>query len=261
MRSTAQGSFAAFLLLIPILAVPMLAVFGIPDFAPLVDSPLGSPDTAEFPRGDDAPPFNATTRLPDEEFPAVQRVAATELAAWPAQHVQPAVGETEQEQLARLRTLRQQQGVPHPAAPQPATTVPPVQFVSASSPSPFVPAETVEPAGAAAVAVETGTRPRSLDVVEPFPPHAPRPSATQPREFATAAQPLTWRGAVQRLNQMEIRNFRLEPGRTPDQFIFICSYTPRDNPRVSYRFEAEADEPLKAVEKVLAQIDSWLTSR
>jgi len=77
----------------------------------------------------------------------------------------------------------------------------------------------------------------------------------------TPSAPLTWRAAVQRLNQLEIRNFRLEPGRSADQFIFICSYTPRDNPRVSYRFEAEADEPLRAVEKVLAQIDSWLMSR
>jgi hypothetical protein len=72
---------------------------------------------------------------------------------------------------------------------------------------------------------------------------------------------LTWRDAVQRLNAMGIRNFRLEAGHQPSQFLFYCSYTPRDNARVSYRFEAEADEPLRAVERVLEQIDTWLAAR
>ena len=66
---------------------------------------------------------------------------------------------------------------------------------------------------------------------------------------------------MRQLNALEIRNFRIEPGRQPSQFIFICSYTPTDSPRVSYRFEAEADEPLKAVEKVLAQIGEWQQRR
>lgn len=72
---------------------------------------------------------------------------------------------------------------------------------------------------------------------------------------------LTWQRAVERLNGLDIRNFRLEPGHQLGQFVFICSYTPPDNPRVSYRFEAVADEPLKAVEKVLEQIVQWQQSR
>ena len=77
----------------------------------------------------------------------------------------------------------------------------------------------------------------------------------------TARDSLTWQGALRRLNELEIRNFRLEPSRQANQFVFICSYTPTDSPRVSYRFEAESEEPLKAVEKVLAQIDEWQQRR
>jgi hypothetical protein len=74
-------------------------------------------------------------------------------------------------------------------------------------------------------------------------------------------EPFTWQDAVDRLNALEIRNFRLQPGHRENQFSFVCNYTPSDSPRVSYRFEAEADEPLKAVEKVLEQIAEWQQRR
>ncbi len=77
------------------------------------------------------------------------------------------------------------------------------------------------------------------------------PPATQKR----AADKLTWRTAVQRLNKLGIRDFLLQPSDEPNVFHFSCSYTEPDRPRVSRRFEAEAEEPLQAVHKVLAQIE------
>ena len=77
----------------------------------------------------------------------------------------------------------------------------------------------------------------------------------------TRSEPLTWATAVERLNEFDIRNFRLEPGGRSGQFVFICSYSPPDAPSVSYRFEAGADEPLKAVEKVLEQVVEWRRQR
>lgn len=241
MRSTAQSSFAAMLLLIPILAVPMLAIFGVPDFAPVVESPLGTVDEDGRVAADDAPPFASAVQVPEPDFAAAAAAPAA-VAAWPAPGSVPG----DQSQLERLRAVRQAglQGTETGAGP--------VITAAASAPSPF---RAVEDVPAAA----------------PFPPQADRAAVLreppqQPPGFTLSpavsnGTTLTWRAAVQRLNQLEIRNFRLEPGRAADQFIFICSYTPRDNPRVSYRFEAEADEPLKAVEKVLAQIDNWLASR
>jgi len=73
--------------------------------------------------------------------------------------------------------------------------------------------------------------------------------------------PATWSAAVQKLNELGIRDYRLEPGSRPDEFLFSCSYSPPHNPRVSRRFEAEALDPLKAVIKVLQQVDEWNQSR
>ena len=89
---------------------------------------------------------------------------------------------------------------------------------------------------------------------------APERATADAREEAPR-ESLSWQGALRRLNELEIRNFRLEPSRQSNHFVFICSYTPTDSPRVSYRFEAESEEPLKAVEKVLAQIDEWQQQR
>jgi hypothetical protein len=247
MRSTAQSSFAAMLLLIPILAVPMLAIFGVPDFAPVVESPLG---TAE-----------AKGRLPAENAPPfVQPVAAqaAEFAPPPGSPGAVAAGPEsfpgEQQQSSRLQAIRRG-GLPH----QPTESAPivPVSAATPSADSPFRAAEEAEPVPFAA---QPGVIPPSQLPPRVMPPANTQSGFTTPA-VASSTAPLTWRGAVQRLNQLEIRNFRLEPGRTSDQFVFICSYTPRDNPRVSYRFEAEADEPLKAVERVLLQIDNWLASR
>ena len=73
----------------------------------------------------------------------------------------------------------------------------------------------------------------------------------------SAADALTWRAAVARLNELGIDRYRLSAGEQPNAFYFCCWYAPTSNPRVIYRFEAEADGPLKAVQDVLEQIDAW----
>lgn len=72
-------------------------------------------------------------------------------------------------------------------------------------------------------------------------------------------QRMTWQSATAQLNHLGIRNFRLEPGSSPTEFLFVCFFTPRENPNTTIRFEAEASEPLKAVELVLQQIQQTLT--
>lgn len=72
---------------------------------------------------------------------------------------------------------------------------------------------------------------------------------------------LTWREAVSRLNELGIQEFRLEPGSRRGAFYFACEFTPHRDARVTRRFEAEATEPLLAVQTVLRQIDEWLTRR
>ncbi|MEZ6066862.1 MAG: hypothetical protein R3B90_14420 [Planctomycetaceae bacterium] len=40
--------------------------------------------------------------------------------------------------------------------------------------------------------------------------------------------------------------------------MFICVRPPTQGSQVTHRFEAEATEPLVAVEQVLAQVEGWL---
>jgi hypothetical protein len=70
-------------------------------------------------------------------------------------------------------------------------------------------------------------------------------------------EPLNWRSAVARLNALGIHDYELQPGEREGDFHFSCRLVSRANPRVMMRFEAEAPDPLDAVAKVLAQIDDW----
>jgi len=69
--------------------------------------------------------------------------------------------------------------------------------------------------------------------------------------------PATWSAAVQKLNDLGIRDYRLAPGVRPQEFLFSCTYPQPHNPRISRRFEAESPDPLKAVIQVLQQVDEW----
>jgi hypothetical protein len=216
MRSGAHSSVGTILLLIPILAVPMLAIFGVPQFTPAVASPLMA-QREQQKNLDDAPSFSRNNQATD---PLVELAegTATELPAWADERDAAA---------ATLAQRRRNERVATSAA------------VEASVTSPFSAAGS-EPA-----------------------PRQGRPIArtVAPKTAATEFSGLTWKTAVQRLNELEIRNFRLEPGHQAQQFAFYCSFTPPETPRVSYRFEAEADEPLRAVEKVLQQIETWRAAR
>ncbi|MEX0718796.1 MAG: hypothetical protein WD066_19545 [Planctomycetaceae bacterium] len=129
----------------------------------------------------------------------------------------------------------------------------------------------VRPAAHAELApVTLGVSTRSLDGAERagLPRPERRPADRGPTERTPSgrtpvreAPPLTWTSAVERLKRFGIRDYQLSPGSRVDSFHFSCWYTPRDNPRVTKRFEDEASDPLRAVEKVLAQIDEWQDQR
>ena len=73
--------------------------------------------------------------------------------------------------------------------------------------------------------------------------------------------PLTWSGARRKLADLGIERFHLEPGLDRDEYLFVCMFTPGDDPQITQRFEAEAGDPLEAVRQVLTQIDGWLAER
>lgn len=89
-------------------------------------------------------------------------------------------------------------------------------------------------------------------------------SATMERGTPSSLQNgsiLTWRQASAKLNDLGVKNYHLERGVTEGTFLFVCMFSPGDSPQVVHRFEAEADDPLIAVNQVLQQIDRWMRSR
>jgi len=75
------------------------------------------------------------------------------------------------------------------------------------------------------------------------------------------ATSLTWRQASLRLSEMGITKYHLERGAAEGSFLFVCMFSPGDAPHIVHRFESEADDPLVAVNQVLQQIDRWMQNR
>jgi hypothetical protein len=73
----------------------------------------------------------------------------------------------------------------------------------------------------------------------------------------SASTEFTWTTAIDELNAEGVHNYRLTPGAQPGVFRFMCFVTSVESPRVSRRFDAEAGDPLEAVQQVLAQVADW----
>jgi hypothetical protein len=81
-----------------------------------------------------------------------------------------------------------------------------------------------------------------------------RTSAEAPTGSVNAT---SWRRAISRLNALGIQDYQLQPGERDGEFNFSCRFAARSNPHVIHRFEAEAADPLEAVNQVLRQLDDW----
>ena len=292
MRSGIHGTFATLLLMVPVLSIPALAIFGIPQFAPVVASPLDEGHNKDRERrvGQSARP--ATDGLPDdlEDAPEFGQDDVATLPGklgdsvpiprhapkeWDTERGAPAPysnGDVPRRLPKRsdesANTDRQFWGAGSSASELDNFTVrnglrnPDSQpFSGADRSADAAPLPSVPQRNPFQRAPIDGAD--ASDIPESY--HRPRDAGSDRGEVHqaddAAQAPLTWQNAVKQLNEFEIRNFRLERGHRENQFVFICSYTPSDSPRLSRRFEAEADEPLKAVEKVLEQIAEWQKRR
>ena len=77
-----------------------------------------------------------------------------------------------------------------------------------------------------------------------------------PRE--TGIQLLSWQDAANRLADLGIENYHLESGANPGTFLFVCLYRPAATPSVTHRFEAEGNDPLVAVNQVITKVNDWI---
>ena len=234
MSAKTGGSLATVLMSVPLAAIPLMAIFGIPQFTTVVASPdnagrdiiiepdanLGQPldSVSNHQRSteifDDAPPFssNATVSAPSLLNPFDSETSRGAAVTTDPRSEQETAGNTD------VGTG----GVDWPEQ----------QFGAGQG-------DTLSD-GHAIFADEIET------------------DSTASASLPADPHPMSWRTATRRLQELGIDNYHLERGQSLESFLFVCSFEPAGTTNVVMRFEAEADEPLTAVNDVLEQIDRWL---
>jgi hypothetical protein len=281
-----SNGFATILLLVPVLAIPALAIFGLPQFTPVVASPLAEREQNEnsFSRGDDelfedldeigskrkgpgSSRIGSKNRAPKKLRQFAPSNAADSSSGWPdATDIDSNVQDEPKAPSRRLQPRNQEKfaGMTNPEGDlqlgspsriSPGNSTNPRRRSLDSEPAPL-PTESYN---------DNNLLQAGYEQEEPAPPprvtQKDKPKGKLPSNSKVAnnqdAGALTWQAAVERLNELGINDFRLEPSHQAGQFMFICTYLSPDAPNVAYRFEAVADEPLKAIANVIEQIVDW----
>jgi hypothetical protein len=254
MRSQSGSSLSTFIFLVPLLGVPLMAIFGVPQFVPVIASSASDaaarPETTRRSRGvgESAAATERAARVvesrEDEQFEDLFRPARSitrdsrplqgEPVGREIKYVETSRGTdiwltqtSAEEQAADLFSDR----LPHPASSDRNGVSTPMRSSKSMLTS---------------QSQQTGES-------------SNRRITTSPME--QSVQGLTWREAVRQLNELGIQEFRLEPGRQLGEFYFACEFSPDRDARITRRFEAEAKEPLLAVAAVLRQINEWMPKR
>lgn len=255
MSTKSGGSFATILLALPLTAIALMGVFGVPEFA----SVIASPDRSDLQRR----PFGGSSdnRDYDPYYDAQRdypREAGFDPRRDPFADDAPAFGESGSAPARRVDDRDRYYSGDRPAERY-AEASPDARYAQTS----------------ASPAAERAYDSRATSVPNGNPFMAPASSDSRPmaradhrspnwdERTASAAttQAMDWRGAARKLADMGIDRYHLERGSTPDSFLFVCLVTPGDNTNVTHRFEAEHTDPLAAVGQVLQQVDGWLQQR
>lgn len=233
MPSRSGGPFATLLMFVPLVAVPLLAVFGVPKFPSLNASPTNGSDDFSF----DEPAWE-TDQPSQDVLAAADSRSRFSRDAPPFRH-----GTENGEPVGHsndpfAETPGADWDPPRDAldgwALEPNSDTPPAQSSDAE-------ASLGEPVEADEFAFAAENAAREVP--------------------AEPAGELTWQSAVQRLRDCGIDHYQLQPGHQPDLFHFSCLLEPAESPRVIHRFEAESSDPLGAVADVVTQIETFLARR
>jgi len=254
-----QGLFATLLMLVPMTAVPIMAIVGIPQFVPQAVSSTEHPVAfksvvQESRAGRSAAPFSRAIAISGRGSDLFEPYA-------PASGNPPAVDWLDPLAGIRGRPSHRPSDLPDSRmAPESEHSM--VQTAALrSSRSGAADSQTVF---ATHSLTENASSADDLfaPAVSDREPGSRYIRATSLRSESGASRPpqspsLTWQQASTRLEELGIHHFDLVRGSRPGEFRFMCLVTSTDDPRISRRFEAEAGDPLLAVERVLLQIESW----
>ena len=230
--SNVAGALTSLLMSLPLVAVPCLAVFGLPSIGPATagadadeslelapQGELGSPAATP---GDSTGLEAAFTPIVDASGPGDAQPFSESFAGHAADR-------------SRIDPTSDHRGA---VANSPAG----LQSTGAA-------AATEQPSGF--VAREEGQ-------AVPLPGND-APAAALASSPAPAASADSWESSIARLSSLGIRNFHLTNGETPGEFYFTCSV--RSSRNITQRFEAEGPNPAAVAQDVLAQVEKWQSIR
>lgn len=229
MSGKSGSSLGTLLFSVPLAAIPLMAIFGIPQFAPLVASPER---TEGYERDDDRPAERrgrSERRRSDDFAEEPDDLDAPVFESRP----RPPVGRSLDERYARIREDGSNRR------------------------------ELSHEQGSGSVEDDLDSGSSGVDTFEGGRRQRPETGGLSERSRTVAEPPvtenagLTWKAAAQRLQELGITNYHLEQGSEALSFLFVCSFCQPTSPNVEMRFESEAAEPLDAVGDVLAQINQW----
>lgn len=249
------ASFLATLLLsVPLAAIGLMAIFGIPQLVPAIAGPDANTMGGVVRQVRDALPWKGSAhsdessgRVDLDDAPAYQPTAAKQ---WP-----PAGAET-----VPVSSSPVQFGEPLAAGTSAVKTSAAID-TNANSRAPAQAVWNEEPRTTLASA--GGEAPRSLPTASASPLSSGSTKAVAGWDSPSAVPGplLSWRQAALRLTELGIGNYHLERGAKEGSFLFVCVYSPGDAPQITHRFESEAEDPLVAVNQVLRQVDVWMSRR
>jgi hypothetical protein len=288
MRSPLGGSIATCLIFVPLVAVPLLAVLGMPQLAtskaaatgddlkfvadeanpgggnadllapvrvsdPKTDATTDATGATHSARAKDADPFAEFSRDADRAGrPATAAGAAKRTQRWtnegnglPQKALLSNDPQSDDRTAASAADQTTSNGsIDDHAADQPGRDTP-AKMPAARRQLPEAEAIVALDTEPAAGSVASRTADASTAELRTSAPRSASPSA------------LSLKRAIDRLNALGIRDYQLQPGEREGEFNFSCRFASRTNPRVIHRFEAEASDPLEAVNQVLRQLDDW----
>lgn len=279
MHVSGSGPLGVLLMIAPLAAIPVFAILGVPQFAPVTASGADDDDFAELGDASSRPPA-ITAPLPAQTRSANDLYAAV---AEPSSQSAAASAATNQERRPSISTapIGRSRGSSRWLPPSEALDQWEVRTNVSDTVSPTRKNQQADPPsvniddgfeGLEVPAEEADDGQVSADGFNPDLLKADRMNQSKKGARSAVDMPMElpaeniaqspgeqsgWQDAARRLKQLGVRKCRLEPQIDEQRFVFICSMASPDNPRVVRRFEADADEPLAAVQQVIEQIDQW----
>jgi len=233
------GALSSLLMSLPLIAVPCLAVFGLPSIGPATAEaeaddaielgPAGSATTDALGAASEQPPADAGFS------PIVDAASVT------PDHAFSAESRADRQSIDRTSDRRGASanhaiGIDDdPGSAPPATAMTDLGPATAALENPFA---DVQP-------------PSKRDA-------APKRVAPE-FESARSTRQGSWEQVIAQLKSRGVEEFFLANGESDGEFYFTCYFATGDN--TTQRFEAEGDSALVAASKVLAEVEAWQATR